>query len=294
MIKVRNRPDEPNYLVLNKANLTKDLLDAHQDLKDFLVRFPKAKASMQKRSFEKLDGVKPIDAKRFEELKAVIEESAKKYKDSEVKKSVKEFSTKNKCVYCEKFVEGKEGDIEHFYPKSIYPDKCFEWTNMFWACKNCNGYQKKTHDTEKKPIVHPENDNPEDYFEYDGLGYIQASKNSAYSLKAKQTIDLFEFDTRNRGELREHRHETIYPHFRAFEAQQTELFEEYQIDRDNTKLNKLLKKLVYQKGLVPDNKIFAGYLRFLLRTSPIIHKITQEINQNKEDLGLTKDFEWSW
>ncbi len=41
-----------------------------------------------------------------------------------------------RCVYCEDSI-GDE--VEHIYPKDIYPDKCFSWDNYVYACGPCNG-----------------------------------------------------------------------------------------------------------------------------------------------------------
>lgn len=42
---------------------------------------------------------------------------------------------KHYCNYCE---HNLHSDIEHFYPKSLYPNKTFVWDNYLWACKKCN------------------------------------------------------------------------------------------------------------------------------------------------------------
>ena len=43
------------------------------------------------------------------------------------------------CAYCE---QNEEGDIEHIYPKSFYPEQAFVWENYLLACKQCNsGYK---------------------------------------------------------------------------------------------------------------------------------------------------------
>jgi hypothetical protein len=43
-----------------------------------------------------------------------------------------------KCAYCEGVAAQ---DIEHFYPKTAYPDRMFLWTNFLRGCKNCNKYE---------------------------------------------------------------------------------------------------------------------------------------------------------
>lgn len=43
------------------------------------------------------------------------------------------------CNYC----ENNEGtDIEHIYPKSHFPSRCFNWDNYILACGKCNTHEK--------------------------------------------------------------------------------------------------------------------------------------------------------
>ncbi len=41
-----------------------------------------------------------------------------------------------RCVYCE---DSLADEIEHFWPKDLYPDKVFAWENYLYACGPCNG-----------------------------------------------------------------------------------------------------------------------------------------------------------
>jgi len=54
------------------------------------------------------------------------------------------------CVYCE---HNEASDIEHIYPKRLYPSKCFRWENYVFACGKCNTHFKK----EKFSIFNPVN-----------------------------------------------------------------------------------------------------------------------------------------
>ena len=33
--------------------------------------------------------------------------------------------------------------IDHFRPKSAYPESCFDWNNYYWACSFCNSNAKR-------------------------------------------------------------------------------------------------------------------------------------------------------
>ena len=67
--------------------------------------------------------------------------SAKNKKSNKVFNAVKKSLTEmcsgaRRCVYCEDSV-GDE--VEHFFPKDLYPEKVFRWDNYVYACGNCNG-----------------------------------------------------------------------------------------------------------------------------------------------------------
>jgi hypothetical protein len=44
-------------------------------------------------------------------------------------------------MYCE---DSEATDIEHFFPKAVYPLKCFAWDNYLLACANCNSNYKRS------------------------------------------------------------------------------------------------------------------------------------------------------
>jgi hypothetical protein len=44
-----------------------------------------------------------------------------------------------RCVYCE---DSFGDEVEHIYPKDLFPEKCFMWTNYIFACGTCNGTYK--------------------------------------------------------------------------------------------------------------------------------------------------------
>jgi len=45
-----------------------------------------------------------------------------------------------RCCYCE---DGRAEDIEHFRPKTLYPELTFVWENYLLACSTCNSVSKK-------------------------------------------------------------------------------------------------------------------------------------------------------
>ena len=56
------------------------------------------------------------------------------------------------CVYCE---NNEATDIEHIYPKKLYPEKAFTWENYLLACNKCNSHHK----SDKFQIFNPQGSN---------------------------------------------------------------------------------------------------------------------------------------
>lgn len=70
--------------------------------------------------------------------------SSRNKKGNPVFDAVKEALTKicygaKRCAYCE---DAPADEVEHIYPKDLFPDKCFDWHNYLYACGTCNGPKK--------------------------------------------------------------------------------------------------------------------------------------------------------
>jgi len=138
------------------------------------------------------------------------EKIREKYQKEEIRDLLETISH-NKCVYCEapvvfykrnrnkKGIMLKEKDkrgyfiaqIEHFIPISQAPSQAYKWENLFPACNTCNsrkGTYESQHNLNVEPIVHPERDNPENYFSYNRFYQIQPAPGSPNKDKSKATI----------------------------------------------------------------------------------------------------------
>lgn len=106
---------------------------------------------------------------------------------------------RERCMYCG---DSYGTDIEHFWPKSPYPDKMFIWSNMLLCC-SCCGSKKG----EKFPLVNdqpllidPSVDDPWDFLEFDPdtgnivARYITDIHN--YTMKGIKTVEVLELDRR--------------------------------------------------------------------------------------------------
>lgn len=83
-----------------------------------------------------------------------------RYRHTDIKRTVKD-EAYSKCVYCEgKIGHVSPGDIEHKRPSSKNIDLHFEWTNLTYACTECNR-RKNDYDDEQLPFIDPYNDDVE-------------------------------------------------------------------------------------------------------------------------------------
>jgi uncharacterized protein (TIGR02646 family) len=109
------------------------------------------------------------------------------YKDNDVKEPLFE-SSHQKCAYCEcKTTEGGYAEVEHYKPKSLYPESTFEWNNLLPVCKHCNS-MKGDHDTGTEAIINPYDIDPEEAFVYKRI-QINA-KDGTYFEMATKTIEV--------------------------------------------------------------------------------------------------------
>ena len=150
------------------------------------------------------------------------------YNHAFVKKTLTEAQYK-KCCYCERKVSPNSSDVEHFRPKTAcqqsfgekltkpaYYWLAFEWNNLFLSCADCNRSYKKnlfplanpkdrvnSHNEnlnqEESLLIHPENENPEDFIAFRGSIVYSIEDNKRGNTTIKVTgLDRVELEERRR------------------------------------------------------------------------------------------------
>ncbi len=97
------------------------------------------KTSKKLAQWQKQVDDKPSFAKQSAEAKRLFPQHNKK--GNKTFDSVKELlsmmcNNSRRCVYCE---DSLADEVEHIYPKDLYPKRCFVWENYVYACGPCNG-----------------------------------------------------------------------------------------------------------------------------------------------------------
>lgn len=105
--------------------------------------------------------------------KSVVLKKAKataegKYAQSDVKQALRDMFH-DKCGFCER--KRDYPHIEHFNPKDSYPELCFDWYNLLYACEVCNGAAFKGTKfplaADGKPLlINPCLDNPDEHLDF--------------------------------------------------------------------------------------------------------------------------------
>lgn len=264
MIKVQ-KGTEPQILQTNKSRWTTDLLG-------LVHRY---------HSYDKIPQKEKDSATKF-------------YRHPDIQAALKNCNGLAKCVYCESLIDlTSPCSIEHYYPKSLYPNRTFEWENLFTCCSLCNT-AKGDFDTGKQPFVHPVIDNPEDYLTFRNIMYVPKSTTGVEHQKAQNVIDQCNLQRRP----------LIYEHSQILIAfvgccdaikENLEKFSSHQRESCRiSDLSKILSTLCGLKKEASNDAKYSGFMRYLLRDYEVIRNAVALVNQHKSELGLIDDFDWGF
>ena len=146
------------------------------------------------------------------------------YRNEEVKDALVRIHH-GKCCYCEKRMERRELQVEHFRPKRAvrqlpgnkeerpgYFWLTYSWDNLFLACAACNGKKSTTFPLEdpvqrarshnddlaheRAELVNPAEDDPRDHI------YFKAEVPCHWTPKGQRTIDVLDLRRNDLHELR--------------------------------------------------------------------------------------------
>lgn len=95
-----------------------------------------------------------------------------------------------KCAYCESV---RPATVEHFWPKSKYPAKMFDWPNLLPSCRDCNAHKETDFPvTHGAPVLlHPVDDEPLAHLRWDGTtGRCLLRPNDTRASETARVLDL--------------------------------------------------------------------------------------------------------
>lgn len=106
---------------------------------------------------------------------------------------------RERCMYC---CDSHGTDIEHFWPKSIHPDRMFQWPNMLLCCAECGRFKGNQFPLSGglPLLVDPSATNPWQYLDFDpATGVIVARYDPATNAEDPQgaeTVRILHLDRR--------------------------------------------------------------------------------------------------
>ena len=106
---------------------------------------------------------------------------------------------RQRCMYC---LDSHGTDIEHFWPKTPYPERMFVWLNLLLCCTECGRFKGDRFPlADGTPLlVDPTAENPWECLDFDPTtGNIVAKfdpERNDYSTKGVETVKLLQLDQR--------------------------------------------------------------------------------------------------
>ena len=107
---------------------------------------------------------------------------------------------RERCMYCE---DSHGSDIEHFWPKTPYPQRMFLWENLLLCCTECGRIKGEVFplDATGSPLlIDPAKDNPWDFLEFDSqTGNITAKYDlqiNGFCPKGENTVSILHLNCR--------------------------------------------------------------------------------------------------
>jgi uncharacterized protein (TIGR02646 family) len=187
-------------------------------------------------------------------------------------------SSKDKCAFCEcKPGEGGNIEVEHFKPKSIYPQLTFEWSNFLPSCRKCNS-SKSNHDTGTSPIVNPYDSDPDLFFYYEDIRIKPIADNAL----AKNTITVCSLNSvrlmRPRGEILSSLH--------AFAEAIEDAMEEYKNCKTSLQQKKRLRRIAESIELIEklsySDEKYSGFCKSYLNSCSIYQAARELVTDDYE------------
>lgn len=98
------------------------------------------------------------------------------------------------CGYCEEKVDQSNATVDHFRPKSKFPELVYEWSNWVFVCRKCNNCKgdKWPDDGYVNPCTCSMSERPENFFDFDiytGEILPKPSLSPERCSKSRKTID---------------------------------------------------------------------------------------------------------
>lgn len=106
---------------------------------------------------------------------------------------------RERCMYCH---DSHGTDIEHFWPKTTFPERMYLWLNMLLCCTECGRFKGNLFPMRNGVplLIDPTVDQPWDFLDFDPFtGNIVARYDTtlnAFRLEGEKTVEILHLDRR--------------------------------------------------------------------------------------------------
>lgn len=197
------------------------------------------------------------------------------YRHDDIKKSLFR-SSHYKCAFCE-CRPGESGyiEVEHFAPKSIYPELTFSWDNLLPVCRKCND-DKSAFDTQTTPIINPSEEDPEKLITYNML-VMEPAPGSGDEVKAKNTIEVCNLNSPRLYKARSELLVSLTGYMDSLKKEIEDISDADTPEKKRRRITNLSNSLEIVDALLQDNSTYSGYCKWFVLQQPIYQKAKQII-----------------
>ena len=109
------------------------------------------------------------------------------------------------CMFCD---ANEATDVEHYRPKSVFPERALQWDNLLWGCSACNRFKASRFPPDTEPgaeILNPADDQVWKYFFIDQFGTLTPLWRpalNAFDPRAASTREVLRLDRQTLQERR--------------------------------------------------------------------------------------------
>ena len=197
------------------------------------------------------------------------------YRHKDIRKALSE-SSHGKCAFCEcKPGESGNIEVEHFEPKSIYPDLTFEWDNLLPSCRKCNE-AKSDFDTRISPIINPTKEDPEKLLTYSFLRIIPRNDSGKVE-KAHNTIEVCNLNSERLYDARASLMKSMTEYIDNLKSIFDLIAEADTPLKRHRRFNKLRSSLDVIDAMLAENSAYSGYCKWLIAQFPDYQKAKQMV-----------------
>ncbi len=176
------------------------------------------------------------------------------------------------CAYCEASLNiTSSAYIDHFRPRSLFPELTFEYNNLNYSCQICN---RNKSDSWNKDYFNPSEENPEKHIVFRGLLACKLDD------RGQKMIDLLKINETKRLKLKEKTYEGMLYSIINAKSIINLVDKDVKSTIEMAKI-KVIETIKFYNSLTKDGSDYCTMIR---------HNFKNQIQQLEKELGLLEKY----